>query len=413
MSREELARSLSEESMDQPVALYSIEGGLDQETVNLISDIEAKVDTLSIDAKVYITQSAEERITTQIELTPEEEEAMTSLLLLIEGSENDTILSIIDKFSIDTRMLIESIIISQQVDAGKRPLNLEPGEDKSLDSLKLMMRGAGRRRLLTKEGEVRLAKRIEQGDIGSKNEMIESNLRLVVSIAKGYQNNGLDMQELIQEGNLGLIRAVEKFDYRRGFKFSTYATWWIRQAMQRAIADKSRTIRIPVHVNEKVIKIRRAENRLAARLGLQPTDITDIEIANELGTDEFKVEEVSELRDYTRVVVSLNKPVGENEDNEYGNFIEDQSAKSPFEVASENLKQKDLEAALDELPPREREVIEMRFGVGASKGLEPLTLEQTGRRLNVTRERIRQIENHVLKKLFELPEAQKLRLINE
>jgi RNA polymerase primary sigma factor len=275
-------------------------------------------------------------------------------------------------------------------------LTVEP----SLDSLRLYLRSIGRVNLLTAEQEVTLARRIERGDMGAKQQMIEANLRLVVSIAKSYLGRGLTFLDLIQEGSMGLIRAVEKFDYRRGYKFSTYATWWIRQAVTRAIADKGRTIRIPVHMVEKLNKVVHVERQLVQQLGREPTPE---EIALELETS------VREVRDVLRMAqqpISLEKPIGEEEESELGDFVEDQTAESPFELAAEHLRRENLRRALAALPTREREVIEMRFGL---TGERPYTLEEVGRAFNVTRERIRQIENHTLKKLEALPEAQRLR----
>ena len=275
-------------------------------------------------------------------------------------------------------------------------LTVEP----SLDSLRLYLRSIGKVQLLTADREVELARRIERGDLVAKQEMVEANLRLVVSIAKGYLGRGLSFLDLIQEGSLGLIRAVEKFDYRRGYKFSTYATWWIRQAVTRAIADKGRTIRIPVHMVEKLNKVVHVERQLVQQLGREPLPE---EIATEL---ECSVREVRDILRMAQQPVSLEKPIGEEEESELGDFVEDEAAESPFEVASENLRKENVRRALDALPQREREVIEMRFGL---TGARPYTLEEVGRAFNVTRERIRQIENHTLKKLESLPEAQRLR----
>jgi RNA polymerase primary sigma factor len=275
-------------------------------------------------------------------------------------------------------------------------LTVEP----SLDSLRLYLRGIGKRELLNAAQEVSLAKRIERGDLDAKQEMVEANLRLVVSIAKGYLGRGLSFLDLIQEGSLGLIRAVEKFDYRRGYKFSTYATWWIRQAVTRAIADKGRTIRIPVHMVEKLNKVVHVERQLVQQLGREP--LAD-EIAKEL---ECSVREVRDILRMAQQPVSLEKPVGEEDESELGDFVEDESAVSPFEQASEALRRENVRRALEALPSREREVIEMRFGL---TGTRPYTLEEVGRAFNVTRERIRQIENHTLKKLESLPESQRLR----
>ena len=275
-------------------------------------------------------------------------------------------------------------------------LTVEP----SLDSLRLYLRSIGRVQLLTAEREVALARRIERGDLEAKQEMVEANLRLVVSIAKGYLGRGLSFLDLIQEGSLGLIRAVEKFDYRRGYKFSTYATWWIRQAVTRAIADKGRTIRIPVHMVEKLNKVVHVERQLVQELGREPSPE---EIAVQL---ECSPREVRDILRMAQQPVSLEKPVGEEDESELGDFVEDEAAISPFEQASETLRRENVRRALGALPSREREVIEMRFGLTGSR---PCTLEEVGQAFNVTRERIRQIENHTLKKLESLPEAQRLR----
>ncbi|HST56125.1 MAG TPA: sigma-70 family RNA polymerase sigma factor [Solirubrobacteraceae bacterium] len=281
----------------------------------------------------------------------------------------------------------------------KRPevdLTVEP----SLDSLRLYLRSIGRVPLLSAVDEVCLAKRIERGDISAKQHMVEANLRLVVSIAKGYLGRGLTFLDLIQEGSLGLIRAVEKFDYRRGYKFSTYATWWIRQAVTRAIADKGRTIRIPVHMVERLNKVIHTERQLIQQLGREPTPA---EIAQEL---ECTTREVREVLRMAQQPVSLEKPVGEEEDSALADFVEDISAESPFEIASEALRRENVGRVLASLPRREREVIEMRFGITGGRSR---TLEEVGRAFNITRERVRQIENRTLKKLQTLPEAQQLR----
>jgi RNA polymerase primary sigma factor len=275
-------------------------------------------------------------------------------------------------------------------------LTIEP----SLDSLRLYLRAIGQVDLLTAQQEVELAKRIERGDMLAKRQMVEANLRLVVSIAKGYLGRGLSFLDLIQEGSLGLIRAVEKFDYRRGYKFSTYATWWIRQAVTRAIADKARTIRIPVHMVEKLNRVAHVERQLVQKLGREPEPA---EIAEELRWP------VSDVRDILRVAqlpVSLEKPVGDEDESELGDFVADDAVLEPFEEASEHMQKEGVKKALEALPDRERQVIELRYGLS---GTEPLTLEEVGRTFGVTRERIRQIENNTLKKLKRLPEAQMLR----
>jgi RNA polymerase primary sigma factor len=275
-------------------------------------------------------------------------------------------------------------------------LTVEP----SLDSLRLFMRSIGRVSLLNADQEVLLAQRIERGDMDAKQHMIEANLRLVVSIAKSYLGRGLTFLDLIQEGSLGLIRAVEKFDYRRGYKFSTYATWWIRQAVTRAIADKGRTIRIPVHMVERLNKMVHVERQLVQRLGREPSAE---EIAHDLGTT------AAEVREFMRMgqqPISLEKPVGDEDDSTLADFVEDDRAESPFDVAASNMRCLHVRRVLAALPQREREVIEMRFGLSDAP---PRTLEEVGRAFNVTRERVRQIETHTLKKLEALPEAQRLR----
>ena len=289
--------------------------------------------------------------------------------------------------------------VSGAPEVPKKPeldLTVEP----SLDSLRLYLRSIGRVPLLTAELEIALAKRIERGDMDAKQHMVEANLRLVVSIAKGYLGRGLTFLDLIQEGSLGLIRAVEKFDHRRGYKFSTYATWWIRQAVTRAIADKGRTIRIPVHMVEKLNKVVQVERQLVQSLGREPTPE---EIASNLDCTPREVRDILRM---SQQPISLERPVGEEDESELGDFVEDENAISPFELAAENLRRENVRRALAALPQREREVIEMRFGL---TGGRPRTLEEVGRAFNVTRERIRQIENHTLKKLESLPEAQKLR----
>jgi RNA polymerase primary sigma factor len=289
--------------------------------------------------------------------------------------------------------------LRSRLDELKRPeldLTVEPG----VDSLRLYLRSIGRVPLLTAAEEVCLAKRIERGDIAAKQHMVEANLRLVVSIAKGYMGRGLTFLDLIQEGSLGLIRAVEKFDYRRGYKFSTYATWWIRQAVTRAIADKGRTIRIPVHMVEKLNKAIHAERQLIQKLGREPTPA---EIAAELQCTTSEVREVMRM---AQQPISLEKPVGEEDDSALADFVEDLSAASPFENASEALRRENVGRVLAVLPRREREVIEMRYGITGGRSR---TLEEVGRAFNITRERVRQIENRTLKKLQALPEAQLLR----
>jgi RNA polymerase primary sigma factor len=265
-----------------------------------------------------------------------------------------------------------------------------PGEDVASDSLQLFLREIGRVELLTAAEEVQLAKRIERGDMLAKDQMVEANLRLVVSIAKNYRNQGLAFLDLIQEGTLGLVRAAEKFDYRRGFKFSTYATWWIRQAVARALADKGRTVRIPVHVVERLNKITRAERRLLSEHG---REATVEEIAQATGLAPTDIEQI---RRFAQTPVSLEKPVGDEDESEFGQFIADENAPDPFDAAVDALRVRDLERALSNLSYRERRVLELRFGIG---GAAPQTLDEVGRAFKITRERVRHIESHSLRKL--------------
>jgi RNA polymerase primary sigma factor len=263
-----------------------------------------------------------------------------------------------------------------------------PPEQGAEDAVRLYLRSIGRVPLLTREDEVRLAKRIEQNDMSAKNALIEANLRLVVSIAKRYTGRGLTLLDLIQEGNLGLIRAVEKFDWRRGFKFSTYATWWIRQAITRALADQSRTIRIPVHMVERMNRVARAKRSLMQQNNREPSPE---EIAELVEMTPKKVEEILKLG---QEPVSLEAPVGGEEgDALLGDFISDQAGDRPLEVVANRIRDADLQQVLDSLPWRERRVIELRYGLG-DKG--PMTLEDIGHEVGVTRERVRQIESKTL-----------------
>jgi RNA polymerase primary sigma factor len=280
----------------------------------------------------------------------------------------------------------------------KTALDLKP--DMTTDALQLFLKDIGKARLLTAQEEVDLAKQIERGDVDAKQKMVESNLRLVVSIAKNYRNQGLPFLDLIQEGAIGLVRAAEKFDYRKGFKFSTYATWWIRQAIARALADMARTIRIPVHVVEKLNKIGRAERSLATALGREPTAEEIADVVTGIDPDE-----VESIKRFAQAPISLEKPVGDEQQSEFGQFIADERAKSPYEHTVEILTKQALRDVLENLSYRERRVLELRYGLG---GKHPCTLDEVGRTFNVTRERIRQIENQSLKKLQTLPEAQQL-----
>jgi RNA polymerase primary sigma factor len=266
------------------------------------------------------------------------------------------------------------------------------------DSLQLFLRDISQRPLLTADEEVALAKRIEKGDTDAKNRMIESNLRLVVSNAKRYRGLGLPFLDLIQEGIIGLIRAVEKFDHRRGFKFSTYATWWIRQAMQRALQQQSRTIRIPVHVGQELARVRSAERRLALELGRDPTDE---EVAQAV---ELSVEQLEQLRMAERIPVSLEARVGTDGDTELGALLP-QDGPSPFDELEVELAETSIRKALERLDARGRQVIELRFGL---EGNEPLPLREVARRMGLSAEGVRKLERRALRTLAEERELQAL-----
>ncbi len=270
----------------------------------------------------------------------------------------------------------------------------------SNDSVRMYLREIGRVSLLTAAEEVSLARRIERNDMSAKQQLIEANLRLVVSVAKRYSGRGMSFLDLIQEGNLGLIRAVEKFDYRRGYKFSTYATWWIRQAVTRAIADQARTIRVPVHMVETINRLSRVQRQLLQELGREPSIA---EIAEELEMTEDRVREIQKV---AQEPISLETPVGEEDDSELGDMLEDKAIVAPSEAVGDLLQREDLAQVLDGLSYRERKVLELRFGL---RGEEPRTLEEIGRRFGVTRERIRQIESKTLAKLKSYRDSQGLR----
>ena len=280
--------------------------------------------------------------------------------------------------------------------AEARPEPIPVSWETTTDALQLFLREAGRHPLLTAAQEVELAKKIEGGNVPAKQRMIQSNLRLVVSIAKNYRNQGLPFLDLIQEGTLGLIRAVEKFDWRRGYKFSTYATWWIRQAVARALADKARTIRMPVHIVERLQKMNRAERNLWATLGREPTLEEIAEEAN------LPLQQAKEVRAAARASSSLDAPVGEANDAVLGDFVAGDGP-LPDELVEDSLRSETLAVALRSLPDRHRDVVILRYGLDDA---DPKTLEEIGRRLGLTRERVRQIEVEALKRLSTLHEME-------
>ncbi|KPJ66580.1 RNA polymerase subunit sigma [candidate division WOR-1 bacterium DG_54_3] len=268
------------------------------------------------------------------------------------------------------------------------------------DTVRMYLREIGKFPLLTPEEEIVLAKRIKAGDMRAKHKLVNSNLRLVVSIAKKYTGRGMLFLDLVQEGNLGLIRAVEKFDYRKGYKFSTYATWWIRQAITRAIADQARTIRIPVHMVETINRLRKTSRLLLQKLGRKPTEK---EIAKKA---RISVDKVREIIKVSQVPLSLEMPVGDEESSRLGDFVEDATIQAPDEVVMHGLLRDDLENVMSSLTDREKVVLKLRFGLEDG---HPRTLEEVGRVFNVTRERIRQIEAKALRKLKHPTRAKKLR----
>src|SRR2546428_3812029 len=279
----------------------------------------------------------------------------------------------------------------------RAPLDLKP--EGTTDALQLFLKDIGKVRLLSAQGEVDLAKRIERGSFDAKQKLVESNLRLVVAYAKNYRNRGLPFLDLIQEGTIGLVRATEKYDHRKGFKFSTYATWWIRQALARALADKSRTIRIPVHINDKLLKSRRAERQLETKLGREPSVAEVAEVAG------IAPEEVDSIKRSARPPISLEMPVGDDKESEFGQLIADERAESPYECAAKILTQEALREALKNLSYRGRRILELRYGLG---GGQPRTLSDIANIFDLTLERVRQIEHKSLRKLRALADTDQL-----
>jgi RNA polymerase primary sigma factor len=305
----------------------------------------------------------------------------------------------LDSFEVDAlyrELETRSIDLIEDGEAQEQPSPLQLTWETTTDALQLFLREAGRHPLLTAAQEVELAKRVEADDRQAKQRMIQANLRLVVSIAKNYRNQGLPFLDLIQEGTLGLIRAVEKFDWRRGYKFSTYATWWIRQAVARALADKARTIRMPVHIVERMQKMSRAERHLWARLGREPTLEEIAEDAN------LPVHQAREVRAAARASASLDAPIGDADDAVLGDFVAGDGP-LPEELVEDNLRSELLMDALKALPDRHRAVVMLRYGLNDG---DPNTLEEIGRRLGLTRERVRQIEVEALKRLSTLHEME-------
>jgi RNA polymerase primary sigma factor len=353
------------------------EAELAQEVLQEVLELGRSRGTLTLDEVGSLVQDAD--------LSPEELESLYSSLLEM-GVE------VTDEQAEDLGDLTE-----EEAFLGHLDVTIDHSVD---DPVRIYLREIGKVPLLTMQQEVELAKLIEKKDVEAKRRLTEANLRLVVSIAKRYMGRGLLFLDLIQEGNLGLIRAVEKFDYRRGYKFSTYATWWIRQAVTRAIADQARTIRVPVHAVETMNKLNRVQRELLQKNGREPTTA---ELAAELGLSTSKVLEIQKA---AQDPVSLESPVGDEDDSELGDFIEDHDADEPLDEVFRQIRREELFRVLDSLPARERKVLELRFGL---KGERPRTLEEVGDRFGVTRERIRQVEAKTLNRLKNYRDAQALR----
>jgi RNA polymerase primary sigma factor len=354
-----------------------------------VSSTETDILTLSEDLRQLVDASEERGTLLQSELNDVLEP------LGLDALETDAV-----HRELETRQ-IDIVNDLEEADRPREPVPepqppLQVTWETTTDALQLFLREAGRHPLLTAAQEVELAKKIEAGDVPAKQRMIQSNLRLVVSIAKNYRNQGLPFLDLIQEGTLGLIRAVEKFDWRRGYKFSTYATWWIRQAVARALADKARTIRMPVHIVERMQKMNRAERTLWMELGREPTLE---EIASEAS---LPIEQAREVKAAARASASLDQPVGETEDAVFGDFVAGDDP-LPEDCVEVSLRSQTLFTALHALPERERHVLVLRYGLVDE---EPKTLEEIGKRLGLTRERVRQIELESLRRLGNLREMQ-------
>ena len=336
---------------------------------------------------------------------PLEDEQFDKVLDMLEDSGIDVVKKdfVGSDLDVDTDDLIDEddIVLTEEDEVDVENIDLSVPEGVSIeDPVRMYLKEIGKVPLLSAAEEIELAKRMENGDQNAKKRLAEANLRLVVSIAKRYVGRGMLFLDLIQEGNLGLIKAVEKFDYRKGFKFSTYATWWIRQAITRAIADQARTIRIPVHMVETINKLIRVSRQLLQELGREPTPE---EIAEEM---KMPVERVREILKISQEPVSLETPIGEEEDSHLGDFIQDDNVPVPVDAAAYTLLREQLEEVLDTLTDREKKVLSLRFGLEDGRGR---TLEEVGKEFNVTRERIRQIEAKALRKLRHPTRSRKLR----
>mgnify|MGYP004473569223 CR=1 FL=1 len=376
--------------------------------MELTDDARAKLTALLEEAK-KTGKVASKKLVETLDAVDAGEEQTEQFYDVLEaaGVEIDVsdVLDLIGKSDLDDPTLGEIEAIENE-DLGQTPTEEELanyddlGEARLDDPVRMYLKEIGKIKLLTPEEELALAKRMSEGDVEARKRMSEANLRLVVSIAKRYVGRGMQLLDLIQEGNLGLMKAVEKFDYTKGYKFSTYATWWIRQSITRAIADQARTIRIPVHMVETINRVLRTSHSMVQTLGREPTTQ---EIADELHLDVQKVEEILKI---AQEPVSLETPVGEEEDSHLSDFIQDDEASQPSEEASYTLLREQLEEVLKTLTPREEEVLRMRFGLRDGK---PHTLEEVGKEFDVTRERIRQIESKALRKLRHPSRSKKLR----
>ena len=362
--------------------------------VDAIADLEAMPEVQTLikrgKEKGSLNNADFEEVLEKTDLDPEE---IDSIYLLLQKEGIDLTFQDMDIETDDIDLDIDIDVAElEEIEIEDDPVkDIDLGDSVSVnDPVRLYLKEIGKVPLLTAEQEMGIAKRMEAGDDEAKKELAEANLRLVVSIAKRYVGRGMSFLDLIQEGNLGLIKAVEKFDYTKGFKFSTYATWWIRQAITRAIADQARTIRIPVHMVETINKLIRVSRQLLQELGREPTPA---EIGKEMGFSEEKVREIQKI---AQDPVSLETPIGEEEDSHLGDFIEDDNAPAPSEAASYALLKEQLMEVLNTLTEREEKVLRLRFGLDDGRAR---TLEEVGKEFNVTRERIRQIEAKALRKL--------------